>query len=78
MVQFISMSPSAAAAEAALSPLSRMERIDNAKVSLHNRNEDKLRDPVEWLNSESSRTPIPATHHQWPLVVGIYEAYQIA
>jgi hypothetical protein len=55
-----------------------MERIDNAKVSLHNRNEDKLRNPVEWLNSESSRTPIPATHHQWPLVVGIYEAYQIA
>src|SRR2546428_6339793 len=55
-----------AATEAALAPLAGLEVVDDFEIGLHDRHDDELGDPVEWVQRGRVAAAIPAADHQRP------------
>jgi len=67
----------AAATEAILTTITRVELLDQAKYRLDDRNKDKLRNPIEWVDREWFAAPVPTTNHQRSLVIRVDQPDQI-
>jgi hypothetical protein len=65
------------APEAALASAARLEGFDPAELSLHNRDNHKLRNTIERLKGMGLMAAIPSRDHERPLVVGVDQPDQI-
>src|SRR2546429_6937756 len=68
----------ATAAKAIRAARALFELIDDPEQGLNNGNKHKLGQSLHGLELKYGRSPVPAAHHQWPLVIRVYQPDQVA
>ena len=68
----------AAVAKAPASPFAGAEIVDLFELNLHDRDDHQLGNTLTGLDGEGLLPAIPAGYHQFALIIGVDQPYQIA